>query len=153
MSALLWTAALARVQHDPDLTFLFREEIAHGALGYPAPLMQVARGQLDSTRRTRATCVPALDPAGLERELTIPDLGTLTVAAWMPPVLGHATGHVEQARTSCATAGRCNKGGRAPGGARSASKTGRNPWPAPGGWSYEWNQHRCAATPTSRTGA
>lgn len=97
VSVLLWTAALARVQHDPELTFLFREEIGHDALGYPPPRVEVARRQLDSTRRTLATCVPALDPGVLERELTIPDLGTLTVAAWTPPVLGHAAGHAEQA--------------------------------------------------------
>ena len=94
---LLWTATLARVTHDPDLTFVFREEIGHDALGYPPPRIEVARRQLDSTRRTLATCVPAMDPAVLDRELEIPDLGTLTMAVWTPPVLGHAAGHAEQA--------------------------------------------------------
>ena len=97
VSVLLWTAALTRVQHDPELTFVFREEIGHDALGYPPPRVEVARRQLDSTRRTLATCVPAIDPAVLDRELTIPDLGTLTLAAWTPPVLGHAAGHADQA--------------------------------------------------------
>lgn len=97
VSVLLWTATLARVQHDPDLTFVFREEVGHDALGYPPPRVEVARRQLDSTRRTLATCFAAVDPAVLDRELTIPDLGTLTVGAWTPPVLGHAAGHAEQA--------------------------------------------------------
>ena len=97
MSVLLWTATLTRVTHDPELTFVFREEIGHDVFGYPPPRIEVARRQLDSTRRTLATCLPALDPAILERELEIPDLGTLTVAVWTPPVLGHAAGHCEQA--------------------------------------------------------
>jgi len=97
VSVLLWTATLARVQHDPELTFVFREEIGHDALGYPPPRIELARRQLDSTRRTLRTCVPALDPAVLGREVTIPDLGTLTIGAWTPPVLGHAAGHADQA--------------------------------------------------------
>ena len=97
MSALLWTAALTRVANDPDLTFVFREEIGHDVVGYPPPRIDVARRQLASTRRTLATCVLAIDAAILEREVEIPDLGTLTMAVWTPPVLGHAAGHCEQA--------------------------------------------------------
>lgn len=97
VSVLLWTASLARVAADPDLDFLFREEIGHDALGYPPPRIDVARRQLTSTRRTMSTCVPAVGPDVLARELTIPDLGTLTVEVWTPPVLGHAAGHAEQA--------------------------------------------------------
>ena len=97
MSVLLWTATLTRVANDPDLTFVFREEIGHDVFGYPPPRIEVARRQLDSARRTLATCIPTLDPAILEREVEIPDLGTLTIAVWTPPVLGHAAGHCEQA--------------------------------------------------------
>lgn len=97
MSVLLWTASIARVTHDPDLRFFFREEIGHDVVGYPPPRIPVARKQLQSTRRTLATCIPAIDPAVLDREVEIPDLGTLTVAVWTPPVLGHAAGHAEQA--------------------------------------------------------
>ena len=97
MSVLLWTATLARVSHDPELTFVFREEIGHDVFGYPPPGIEVARRQLASTRRTLATCVPAIDPSTLDREVEIPDLGTLTMAAWTPPVLGHAAAHCDQA--------------------------------------------------------
>ena len=97
MSVLLWTATLTRVTNDPDLAFVFREEIGHDVFGYPPPTIDVARRQLASTRRTLATCVPAIDPAILERSVEIPDLGTLTIAVWTPPVLGHAAGHCEQA--------------------------------------------------------
>jgi hypothetical protein len=97
VSVLLWVAALARVQHDPELTFLLREEVGHDAVGYPPPTLQAARRQLASARRTLATCVPAFDAGVLQRSLEIPDLGTMTVAEWTPPILGHAAGHAEQA--------------------------------------------------------
>ena len=97
MSVLLWTATLARVTNDPGLAFVFREEIGHDVLGYPPPRIETARRQLASTRQTLTTCIPAIDPGTLEREVEIPDLGTLTLAAWTPPVLGHAAGHCEQA--------------------------------------------------------
>ena len=97
MSVLLWTATIARVAHDPELAFVFREEIGHDVKGYPPPRVDVARRQLDSTRRTLATCIPAIDSDVLGRTLEIPDLGTLTMEAWTPPVLGHAAGHAEQA--------------------------------------------------------
>lgn len=97
MSVLLWTATLTRVAADPELGFVFREEVGHDVLGYPPPRIDVARRQLASTRRTLATAIPAIDRATLEREVEIPDLGTLTIAGWTPPVLGHAAGHCDQA--------------------------------------------------------
>ncbi|GAC1445351.1 MAG: hypothetical protein NVSMB55_25980 [Mycobacteriales bacterium] len=97
MSVLLWTATLTRVAADPDLAFVFREEIGHDVKGYPPPTVDAARRQLASTRRTLATAVPALDPAILERVVEIPDLGTLSIAVWTPPVLGHAAAHATDA--------------------------------------------------------
>lgn len=97
MSVLLWTATLARAAHDPELSFVFREEIGHDVLGYPPPRIEVARRQLDSTRRTLSTAVPAASADVLARSLEIPDLGTLTLGDWTPPVLGHAAGHAQQA--------------------------------------------------------
>lgn len=97
MSVLLWTATLTRVAADPDLAFVFREEIGHDVKGYPPPTIDLARRQLASTRRTLATAVPALDPAILERVVEIPDLGTLSIAVWTPPVLGHAAAHATDA--------------------------------------------------------
>ncbi|GAC1611082.1 MAG: hypothetical protein NVS3B26_21690 [Mycobacteriales bacterium] len=97
MSVLLWTATLTRVAADPDLAFVFREEIGHDVKGYPPPTVDAARRQLASTRRTLATAVPASDPAILERVVEIPDLGTLSIAVWTPPVLGHAAAHATDA--------------------------------------------------------
>ena len=97
MSVLLWTASAARVGHDDELAFFFREEIGHDVVGYPPPRIDLARRQLAATRQTLATCVPAIEPSVLERTVEIPDLGTMTMAEWTPLVLGHAGGHAEQA--------------------------------------------------------
>jgi hypothetical protein len=97
VSTLVWLGDMERLRQDPELTFFFREEIGHDALGYPPPTAAIARGRIASTRRTIATCLPATDPAILSRTVEIPDLGTKTVADWIPIIVGHLTGHVEQA--------------------------------------------------------
>ena len=97
VSTLVWLGDLVRLRQDPQLTFFFREEIGHDALGYPAPTVEIALRQLDATRRTLATCLPAVDPAILDRTVEIPDLGTMTVAEWTPLIAGHLSGHVDQA--------------------------------------------------------
>jgi uncharacterized damage-inducible protein DinB len=95
--ALIWLGDLERLRHDPELRFFFREEVGHDALGYPPPTTEIAVRQLDSTRRSLASCVPATPPETLSRTVEIPDLGTLTIAAWTPLIIGHLTGHVDQA--------------------------------------------------------
>ncbi len=97
VSVLLWTALLSRVAYDPELVFVLREEVGHDAKGYPPPTVALALQHLASARRTLATVVPAIPADVLCRELTIPDLGTLTVEVWTPPILGHAAGHAQQA--------------------------------------------------------
>ena len=97
VSVLLWTATLSRVAADPELGFVLREEVGHDARGYPPPTVAAAQQHLASARRTLATVVPQIPAEVLSRELTIPDLGTLSVEAWTPPILGHAAGHAHQA--------------------------------------------------------
>lgn len=97
MSVLVWTATLSRVAADPELAFVLREEVGHDVKGYPPPTIALAQQHLASARRTLATVVPAVPADVLARELAIPDLGTLTVEAWTPPILGHAAGHAQQA--------------------------------------------------------
>lgn len=97
VSTLVWLGNVERLRQDPDLDFFFREEIGHDALGYPPPTVELARRRVASTRRTIATCLPATDPAVLDREVEIPDLGRRTVADWTPLIVGHVVGHVEQA--------------------------------------------------------
>lgn len=97
LCVLLWQADLARFAADPDLHFLFREEVGHDIVGYPPPTVDLARAQLAATRRTLATAGARTEPAVLAREVEIPDLGTMTVEAWTPLIVGHAAGHAEQA--------------------------------------------------------
>ena len=47
----------------------------------------VASVQLETVRRVLSSW----------RTVEIPDLGTMTIAEWTPLILGHLTGHVEQA--------------------------------------------------------
>lgn len=96
VSTLLWLGDMERLRRDPDLRFFFREEVGHDALGYPPPTVDLALGQLSSTRRTLATTVPAVEPEVLARSVEIPDLGTLTVAEWTPLIIGHLAGHADQ---------------------------------------------------------
>jgi hypothetical protein len=97
LSALVWLGDLERLRQDPDLTFFFREEIGHDAVGYPPRTTELAQRRVASTRRTLATCLPATDPGILSRTVEIPDLGTKTVTEWVPVIVGHITGHVDQA--------------------------------------------------------
>jgi DinB superfamily len=94
---LIWIGSVTRLANDPELRFFFREEVGHDAVGYPPPTVALAQGQLASTRRSIATCLPAVPPEVLARSVEIPDLGTLTVAEWTPLIIGHLTGHVDQA--------------------------------------------------------
>jgi hypothetical protein len=94
---LLWVADVQRLVADPDLTFFYREEVGHDAVGYPPPTVEVATGQLAATRRTLATTVPAIPAEALARTVEIPDLGTLTIGEWTPLIVGHVVGHAEQA--------------------------------------------------------
>jgi uncharacterized damage-inducible protein DinB len=93
---VIWLGDLARLRADPDLSFFFREEIGHDAVGYPPPTVEIATRQLESTRASLTRSVPATEEVA-ERTVEIPDLGTMTVAEWTPLVLGHLSSHVEQA--------------------------------------------------------
>ena len=97
VSVLLWAATLSRVACDPDLDLVLREEVGHDAKGYPPPTIAAAQQHLASARRTLSTVMPAIPAEVLSRVLTIPDLGTLSIEVWTPPVLGHAAGHAQQA--------------------------------------------------------
>jgi hypothetical protein len=94
---LIWLGDMMRLVLDPDLRFFYREEIGHDCIGYPPPTVEIARGQLASTRRTLATCLPGIGDDVLSRTVEIPDLGTMTVAEWTPIIIGHLTSHVDQA--------------------------------------------------------
>ena len=106
-------------------------------MGYPPPTVELATRGV-GTRRTIATCLPATDPAILDRTVEIPDLGTMTVADWTPLIIGHITGHATQAldvlRDRGALAeGRCGRPS-SPGCTRSGSRTVPSRPPVPAGW-------------------
>jgi hypothetical protein len=94
---IIWLGDMMRLVLDPDLRFFYREEIGHDCIGYPPPTVEIARGQLESTRRTLATCLPGIGDDVLSRTVEIPDLGTMTGAEWTPLIIGHLTSHVDQA--------------------------------------------------------
>lgn len=96
LSAVLFLGDLQRLRDDPDLDFFFREEVGHDAVGYPPPTVEAALGRIDSTRRALATSLPAVGAEVLARRVEIPDLGTMTIGEWIPPIVGHITGHVDQ---------------------------------------------------------
>ena len=97
LCSILWLGDVKRLEADPDLEFVFREEVGHDMTGYPPPTIDLARRQLASTRRTLTTAGAAVPAEVLSRTVTIPDLGTMTVEAWTPLIVGHASGHVDQA--------------------------------------------------------
>ncbi|KQT94362.1 hypothetical protein ASG49_05635 [Marmoricola sp. Leaf446] len=97
MCSILWLGDIKRLENDPDLDFVFREEVGHDMLGYPPPTIELARQQLASTRRTITTAGAAVSTEVLARTVTIPDLGTMTVEEWTPLIIGHASSHTEQA--------------------------------------------------------
>jgi hypothetical protein len=97
MCTLLWLGDIKRLECDPELRFFFREEVGHDLVGYPPPTIELARRQIANTRRSLATAGPAVSPEVLARVVEIPDLGTMTVEEWSPLIIGHASGHVDQA--------------------------------------------------------
>jgi hypothetical protein len=97
MSAVLWLGDVKRLECDPELRFVFREEVGHDLVGYPPPTIDLARRQLASTRRSLATAGPVVGVEILARVIEIPDVGSVTVEQFSPLIIGHVTGHVDQA--------------------------------------------------------
>lgn len=94
---VMWLGDLQRLRDDPELRFFFREEIGHDLMGYPPPTVDRAVRQLQSTRRSLAQSLAALDDDLLARTVEIPDLGTMTILEWTPLITGHLVHHVGQA--------------------------------------------------------
>lgn len=97
LSGLLWIADLERLRHRPAL-FMFREELGHDALGAPPPTSAEAADRLASLRLALDDCLPAADPAALDKALEVPPFGTLTAGAMLQPIAGHLLAHANQIR-------------------------------------------------------
>jgi hypothetical protein len=53
---------------------------------------------LASLRTALEDCLPAADPAVLDKGMEVPPFGTLTCAEFMPLIIGHLESHAEQAK-------------------------------------------------------
>ena len=95
LCGLLWIADLEWFRRKQD-GFLYREELGHDAVGAPPPSVAEAGDRIASARTALEQCLPAVDPAVLDKVVEIPTLGTMTVAEWMPLVVGHIGAHCDQ---------------------------------------------------------
>lgn len=99
LCGLLWIADLERLaQHPGQAMFMFREELGHDAVGASPPSSRDAAERLASLREAMERCMPAVDPAVLSKSLEVPTLRTMTVAVWLPLIMGHLAGHADQLR-------------------------------------------------------
>ena len=98
-STMLWVALFERLRHDPDLAFVWREELGHDVVGYPPPTAELCAGRLATTRRTIDTCFAELDDAILARECEFPDVGSISIRDLTPLLIGHLQSHVDQVHT------------------------------------------------------
>jgi uncharacterized damage-inducible protein DinB len=99
VSGLLWIADLERLRHcPPEGMFMFREELGHDAVGAPPPSSAEAADRIASLRTALDHCLPAADPAVLDRPMEVPPFGTKTCGEFLPLIIAHLESHAEQAR-------------------------------------------------------
>jgi hypothetical protein len=99
LSGLLWIADLERLRHcqGPGM-FMFREELGHDAVGAPPPSAAEAADRIASLRTALENCLPAADPAVLDKGMEVPPFGTLTCGEFLPLIIGHLETHANQGR-------------------------------------------------------
>lgn len=97
LSGLLWIAAVERLRHRPELTG-FREEVGHDAMGSLPASAAEAADRLASLRAALDDCLPAADPAVLEKKAEFVPLPRLVTGDLQPLVVGHLRAHLDQAR-------------------------------------------------------
>ena len=54
LSTLVWLGDMERLRQDSELSFFFREEIGHDAVGYPPPTAATSPGFCELQRGTRS---------------------------------------------------------------------------------------------------
>lgn len=97
LSGLLIIATLERMRHETRL-FIFREELGHDVLGAAPPSAQEAADRIASLRHALDTCLPAADPAIIDKQVEVPPFGTMLIRQGIPVLIGHLLGHTEQVR-------------------------------------------------------
>ena len=106
LSGLVWIADLERLRHcEGSDMFMFREELGHDAVGAPPPSSTEAADRIASLRTALDSCLPAADPAVLDKNMEVPPFGTLTCGEFLPLIIGHLEAHVEQAKAILRTRG------------------------------------------------
>lgn len=96
LAGILWVGDVARLAADPELDFFFREEIGHDTTGAVPPTAEEAADKVAALRRTMLTTMAMHTPEILAREVTITTLGRMTVAEWLPIIVGHVVNHRDQ---------------------------------------------------------
>jgi hypothetical protein len=97
LSGLLWIADLERLRHQPRM-FMFREELGHDVLGATPHSTAEAAARIASLRTALDQCIPAADPAVLDKDLEVPPFGTFKVGQGMPLIMAHLAAHCGQIR-------------------------------------------------------
>jgi DinB superfamily len=99
LSGLVWIADLERLRHcEGHGMSMFREELGHDAVGAPPPSSTEAADRMASLRTALDTCLPAADPAVLDKTIDVAPFGTVVCGEFMSLIIGHLEAHVEQAK-------------------------------------------------------
>jgi hypothetical protein len=78
--------------------FMFREELGHDVVGATPHSAAEAAARIASLRTALEQCVPAADPAVLDKDLEVPPFGTFKVGQGMPVIMAHLAAHCAQVR-------------------------------------------------------
>ena len=97
LSGILFIGDLERLRHH-DRLFMFREELGHDAVGAPPPSAAEAAARIASLRVALSDCLATADDSELGKTVEVPPFGELTMAVLAPGIIGHLSGHAEQAR-------------------------------------------------------
>ena len=76
--------------------FMFREELGHDVLGAPPPSVSEAADRIASLRTALDACLPAADPAVMDKTVEVPPFGSLPMAQLLPLIIGHLEEFVER---------------------------------------------------------
>jgi hypothetical protein len=77
---------------------MYREELGHDAVGAPPPSSAEAADRIASLRTALDACLPAADPAVLDKTIEVAPFGTVICGEFMTLIIGHLEAHVDQAK-------------------------------------------------------
>jgi len=97
ISGILFIGDLDRLRHH-DRLFMFREELGHDAVGAPPASTAEAAARIASLRVALSDCLANADDSELGKTVEVPPFGELTMGVLAPGIVGHLSGHADQAR-------------------------------------------------------